>query len=65
VREAVAMRECICCQCEEDFGQFRNYVQCLQCDLYGHEDDDFSEDPNREVCNDCVKERQAREEDSR
>lgn len=43
------MRECICCQCAEHAGQFRDYVQCERCKLYGHVDD-FADE---ETCVDC------------
>ena len=46
------MRECICCQCEERAGQFKNYVQCESCGLYGNKDDDFGD--SETVCGNCV-----------
>jgi predicted HD phosphohydrolase len=64
------MRECICCQCSEHSGQFKDYVQCEACQLFGHVKDEFGDDPSLEHCNDCWQECQRllkaedREEDS-
>lgn len=43
------MHECICCQCEETTGQFKNFRQCESCSLFGNEDE-FDKDT---VCNSC------------
>lgn len=45
------MRECICCQCAEVAGEFKGYLQCSSCDLFGNEDE-FSNDDSG-VCNNC------------
>lgn len=50
------MLECICCQCSERPGQFKNYAQCIDCGLYGNEDE-FSGDKNGEMCNRCALDR--------
>lgn len=46
------MRECICCQCAESHGQFKNYVRCSNCELFGSVDQ-FSADAQGECCNNC------------
>jgi hypothetical protein len=33
------MRECICCQCEERAGQFKGWLRCDECGLYGPEEE--------------------------
>jgi hypothetical protein len=47
------MRECICCQCAEHLGQFKNWIQCEGCGLYGTIGNHF--DDSHEVCGECVK----------
>jgi hypothetical protein len=45
------MVECICCQCEEHIGQFRDYIQCEKCQDYGSVDE-FPADG--QVCLGCL-----------
>ena len=48
------MRECICGQCAETEYDFKGWIQCHHCELYGHPEDSFDMDPNHEVCNECM-----------
>lgn len=48
------MKDSISIQFCEHEGQFRDFFQCISCDRFGHLKDDFTEDANKEVCNECV-----------
>jgi hypothetical protein len=51
------MQECICSQCREHSGQYRDYYQCDSCGLWGHTVDDFPADRSSLTCNACLGQR--------
>lgn len=55
----MSMRECICCQCAEHSGEFKDYAQCESCGLYGHYKDEFEN--GNTVCHECVEAEEGKE----
>lgn len=58
--------DCLCSNCNDGWDR-SHWIECNQCKLHGHPDDDFTIDSNKEVCNTCCEltfEEMCREEDT-